>query len=161
MILAPTTLRRHRERGGESPLLLPLPWPPPRWEESSRSIPWPPWQRRGRSPSEIGSFSLFSFVSCSPDLAKNRFLYSRRSVTPIALIFLHDFFSGYKLPCAQSRAPTDVRGEHNPPPRAWPLGRSLVSCGGCGRPFPLIPSPKNHIYSKIILREFLSHLDFI
>src|SRR3989337_2340979 len=36
------------------------------------------------------------------------------------------FFSGYKLPCARSRATTDVRGEHNAPPRAWPLGRALV-----------------------------------
>ena len=74
------------ERGRE-PLLLLLPWPPPRWEESSPSGPWPPWRRRGRSPSEIGSPSLFSSVSRSPDLAENRFLYSGRSVTPIALRF--------------------------------------------------------------------------
>ena len=39
------------ERGREPPLLLLLPWPPPRWEESSPSGPWPPWRRRGRSPS--------------------------------------------------------------------------------------------------------------
>ena len=46
---------------GESPLLLLLPWPPPRWEESSPSVPWPPWRQRGGSPSEIGSISLFLF----------------------------------------------------------------------------------------------------
>ena len=58
-----------------------------RWEEGFRSFLWPPWRRRGGSPSEIGSPSLFSYVSRSPDQAKNRFLYSRRSVTPIALRF--------------------------------------------------------------------------
>ena len=60
---------------------------PPRWEESSPSGPWPPWRRRGGSPSEIGSPSLFSSVSRSLDLAENCFLYSGRSVTPIALRF--------------------------------------------------------------------------
>ena len=70
------------------------------------------------------------------------------------------FFSRYKLPCARSRAPTDVRG-HNPPPHARGLWRALVSCGLCGPPFAVIPTPKNHIYSKIILCEILLHLDFI
>ena len=56
-------------------------------EESSPSGPWSPWSRRGGSPSDIGSPSLFSSVSRSPDLAENRFLYSGRSVTPIALRF--------------------------------------------------------------------------
>ena len=59
----------------------------PRWEESSPFGPWTPWLRRGGIPSEIGSPSLFSSVSRSPDLAENRFLYSRRSVTSIALRF--------------------------------------------------------------------------
>ena len=53
----------------------------------SLSGPWSPWWRRGGSPSEIGSPSLFSSVSRSPDLAENRFLYSGRFVTPIALKF--------------------------------------------------------------------------
>ena len=75
------------EGAREPLLLLLLPWPPPRWEGSSPSSPWPPWRRRGGSPSEIGSPSLFSSVSRSPDLAENRFLYSRRYVTPIALRF--------------------------------------------------------------------------
>ena len=56
-------------------------------EESSPFGPWSPWRWRGGSPSEIGSPSLFSSVSRSPDLAENRFLYSGRSVTPIALRF--------------------------------------------------------------------------
>ena len=34
MIPLPMALRRHRERGGEGlPLVLPPPWPPPRWGE--------------------------------------------------------------------------------------------------------------------------------
>ena len=160
-MMAPTAFRRHRERGGESPLLLILPWPPPRWEESSPSGPWPPWRQRGGSPSEIGSPSLFSSVSRSCFLVENRFLYSRRSVTSIAMRFLTRFFSRYKLPCTRSRAPTDVQGGHNPPPRARLLWRALVSCGLCGSPFAVIPTVKNHIYFKIILREILLHLDFI
>jgi hypothetical protein len=43
--------------------------------------------RRGGSPSEIGSLSLFSSVSCSCFLAFHRFLNSRRTVTPIGLKF--------------------------------------------------------------------------
>ena len=39
--------------------------------------------------------------------------------------------------------------------------RALVGCGHCGPPFALMPPPKNHIYSKIILHEKLLHLDFI
>ena len=31
----------------------------PRWEKGFPSGPWPPWRRRGESPSEIGSISLF------------------------------------------------------------------------------------------------------
>ena len=55
--------------GERAPLLL-LTWPPPRWEESSPSGPWPPWRRRGGSPSEIGSPSLFSSISRSYFLAE-------------------------------------------------------------------------------------------
>ena len=44
------------EARGRAPLLLLLlPWPPPRWEESSPSGPWSPWLRRGGNPSEIAS----------------------------------------------------------------------------------------------------------
>ena len=75
------------ERGREPPSFFFFLGLPPRWEESSPSGPWSPWRRRGRSPSEIGSPSLFSSVSRPLDLAKYGFLYSRRSVTPIALRF--------------------------------------------------------------------------
>ena len=30
----------------------------PRWEKGFPSGPWPPWQKRGESPSEVGSVSL-------------------------------------------------------------------------------------------------------
>ena len=59
----------------------------PRWEKGFPSGPWPPWHGRGESPSEIGSVSLSLSVSALPDLAFHRFLYSRRSVTPIRLKF--------------------------------------------------------------------------
>ena len=75
-----------RERGREHPSFFFLGLLP-RWEKGFPSGPWSPWRRRGGSPSEIGSPFMFSSVSCSPDLAENRFLYSRRSVTPIALRF--------------------------------------------------------------------------
>jgi hypothetical protein len=93
-MVAPAAFRRHRERGGESP-------PPsssclaspPRWEESFPSGPWPPWRRRGGSPSEIGYLSLcFSSVSRLCFLAFHHFLNSRRSVTPIGLKFWGDFY---------------------------------------------------------------------
>ena len=35
----------------------------PRWEKGFPSGPWLPWRGRGESPSEIGSISLFLFVS--------------------------------------------------------------------------------------------------
>ena len=57
--------------------------------------------------------------------------------------------------CGRSRRAT----RRAQPTRACP--GALVSCGGCGPPFALILSPRNHIYSKIILHKFLSHLDFV
>ena len=59
-------------RGREPPSFLFFLGLPCRWEESSPSGPWSPWWRRGGSPSNIGSPSLFSSASRSPDLAKNR-----------------------------------------------------------------------------------------
>src|SRR3990170_14964 len=70
------------ERGREPPSFFFFVGLPPRWEESSPSGPWPPWWWRGGSPFEIGSPSPFSSVSRPCFLAENRFLYSRRSVTP-------------------------------------------------------------------------------
>ena len=94
----------------------------PRWEKGFPSGPWPPWHGRGESPSEIGSVSLSLSISALPDLAFHRFLYSRRSVTPIGLKFEHDFYvyisflaakEGHQLPYGWT---TRVRGV--PLPRA-------------------------------------------
>jgi len=76
-----------KERGREPPSFFFLLGLPPRWEESFPSGPWPPCLPEGRSPSEIGSLSLFSSVSVFQILAFHRFLNSRRSVTPIGLKF--------------------------------------------------------------------------
>jgi hypothetical protein len=109
-MFAPAAFRRHRERGAESPLLLLcLPWPPPRGEEGFPSGPWSPWLPEGRSPSEIGSLSLFSSVSRSCFLALHRFLKSRRSVTPIALKFLHEFFHKLSFLCPK-KGPNRLTG---------------------------------------------------
>ena len=70
------------------------------------------------------------------------------------------FFFVYKLPCTQSRALTDVRGGHKTPGCTCGLWQALVGCGLRGPPFVLIPPPKNHKYSKIILQKKLSRLDF-
>ena len=59
----------------------------PRWEKGFPYGPWPTWQGRGESPSEIGSISLSLSVSAFQILAFHRFLYSRRSVTSIGLKF--------------------------------------------------------------------------
>ena len=64
----------------------------PRWEKGFPSGPWPPWHGRGKSPSGIGSVSLFLFVSVFSDLAFHRFFYNRRSVTPIGLNFGQDLY---------------------------------------------------------------------
>ena len=59
----------------------------PRWEKGFPFGPWSLWCGRGESPSEIGSVSLSLFVSAFHILVFHRFLYSRRSVTPIELKF--------------------------------------------------------------------------
>ena len=46
----------------------------PRWEKGFPSAPWPPWWRRGESPSEIGSVSLSLSVSAFSDSALSPFL---------------------------------------------------------------------------------------
>jgi len=61
----------------------------PRWEKGFPSGPWSPWRGRGESPSEIGYVSL----SRSQILPFHRFLYIRRSVTPIGLKPSPQFFS--------------------------------------------------------------------
>ena len=67
----------------------------PRWEKGFPSGPWLPWRRRGESPSEIGSISLFmhSLFLCSLFLPLHRLLYIWRSVTPIGVNLSPRFFS--------------------------------------------------------------------
>ena len=72
------------ERGRETPFFFFLDLLP-RWEKGFPSVPWPPWWRRGKSPSEIGSVSLSLSVSAFQILPFHRFLYTQRSVTPIRL----------------------------------------------------------------------------
>ena len=64
----------------------------PRWEKGFPSSPWSPWCGKGESPSEIGSISLSLSISAFLILPFHRFLYSRRSITPIGLKFGHDFY---------------------------------------------------------------------
>ena len=88
-MMAPAAFRRHRERGGEKP------------PSSSSSLTFSLDGRRvsplflgfhggggaGAPPRLDLSLSLFPSVSALPVLAFHRFLYSRRSVTPIGLKF--------------------------------------------------------------------------
>ena len=53
------------ERGREPPSFFFFLGLPPRWEESFPPGPWPAWLPEGRSPSEIGSLSLFLFCFTS------------------------------------------------------------------------------------------------
>jgi len=128
----------------------------PRWEEGFPSGPWLPWRRRGRSPSEIGSPSLFSSVSRSQILALHRFLNIRRSVTPIAPILSPDFSPGNYLSCARRRARTALRGGQHPPGRVTPLGAPLWVVGTLGLRLPWFRSPKITYIPKKISVKFYS-----
>ena len=64
----------------------------PIWEKGSLSGPWLPWRGRGESPSEIGSISLFLRSLRWRILPLHRFLYIRRSVTPIGVNLSPRFF---------------------------------------------------------------------
>ena len=63
MMMAPAAFRRHRKPGGESPSFFFFLDLLPRWEKGFPSCPWPPWNGRGQSPSEIGYVSLSLSVS--------------------------------------------------------------------------------------------------
>ena len=76
-----------RERGRGAPFFFFFLDLLPRWEKGFPSGPWSPWHGRGESPSKIGSVYLSLAVSALSDPAFHRFLYSRRSVTPIGLKF--------------------------------------------------------------------------
>ena len=78
-------------RGREAPSLFFFLGLLPRWGKGFPSGPWSPWRGRGNSPSEIGYVSLSLSVSALQILPFHRFLYSRRSVTPIGLKFGHGF----------------------------------------------------------------------
>ena len=147
------------ERGRDPPPLLLLPWPPPRREESSPSGPWPPWRWRGGSPSEIGSPSLFSSVSRSPRSGRKTFLIFREIRNSDCAEILTRFFPDISFLAPEVEL--QPMFDEDPPPRARGLWRALVSCGLCGPLLAVIPTPENHIYSKIILREILLHLDFV
>jgi hypothetical protein len=161
MMIAPAVLQRHRERGGESP-------PPP-----SSSLASPLDGRRvaplvhglhgggGAGAPPRLDISLCSLLFRIPVFWQKKFLIFPEIRNSDCAEILTLFFSGYKLPCARSRAPTDLWGGHNPPPCARAAWRAQVSCDGRGPTFALIPPPKNHKYSKIILRKFLLHLDFV
>lgn len=98
-MMALAAFRRHQERGGRAPFffldLL------PRWEKGSHFGPWPPWRRRGESPSEIGYVSLSLSVFAFQIPPFHRFLYSRRSITPIGLNFGHNFYPDIRFLAAK------------------------------------------------------------
>ena len=155
-------LRRHRERGEENP--------PP---SSSSSLASPLDERR--VPPLVHGLHGSGGAGAPPrlDLPLCSLLFRVPEIWPFTVssipkirnsdcaeIFTR-FFSINYLSCARRRALTDVRGGHKTPGRAWALWRTLLGCGHYGNPFALIPPPKNNLYSKIILRKFLSRFDFV
>ena len=94
-MIALTAFRRHRERGGRDPSFFFFLDLPPRWEEGFPSGPWPPWRRRGGSPSEIGSLSLFPSVSAFPDSGLSPFLKFPEIRNSDWAEILTQFLSGY------------------------------------------------------------------
>ena len=75
---------------------------------------------------------LCSLLSRIPKSSRKPFLIFQEIRNSDCAEILTRFFSGYKLPCARSRAPTDVRGGHN---HHHALGASgapwcLVGCVG-------------------------------
>ena len=83
------------ERGREPPSFFFFLDLPPRWEEGFPSGPWPPWRRRGESPSEIGSLSLFPSVSAFPDSGLSPFLKFPEIRNSDWAEILTRFLSGY------------------------------------------------------------------
>ena len=71
-------------RGREPPFFLFFLDLLPKWKKGFPSSPWLPWLRRGESPFEIGSISLFLRSQILP---LHRFFNIRRSVTLIGLKF--------------------------------------------------------------------------
>ena len=112
MMIAPDGVPAPPEaRGREPPFLLFFLDLLPRWEKCFLSGPWLPWRGRGESPSEIGSISLSLSIFAFLILPFHRFLYSRRSITPIGLYFVHDFYLDISFLAAK---------EGHQPPYGWP-----------------------------------------
>ena len=133
----------------------------PRWEKGFPSGPWPPWHGRGESPSEIGSISLFLSVSAFRDPSPSPFLLypeirnsdwveSFAQIFRIKLAFLRQKKSVNRL----TGGPRESRARPGG-------GRAPLSRGHPGHSFTLILPPKNHKYSKLILRPFLSRLESV
>ena len=100
-----------------------------RWEKGFPSGPWPPWHGRGESLSENGFVSLSLSVSALLILAFHRFLYSRRSVTPIGLNFGHDLYpdisflaakEGHQPPYGVATRAQGAPAPWGAPPASWP-----------------------------------------
>ena len=155
-MMAPASFRHHRKQGGESP---------PSYSSLTFSL-----DGRRVSPLVHGlrcvggarahprldmSLCLSLFLR-SGILPFHRFLYIRRSVTPIGLKPSPRFFSKISF-LAERQPPGAHEGQGHAcppgarPPASWP---------------PRAPSrvgflPKNHKYSKNDLRPFLSRLDSV
>ena len=127
----------------------------PRWEKGFPSGPWPPWQWRGESPSEIGSLSLFPSVFALPDSALSPFLKFPVIRNSDWAEILTRFLFRYWISFGERRAPTALWSGHEGP------GRAPHPLGPLGHRLALIPLPKIHIYSKKNLRQFLSRLESV
>ena len=134
----------------------------PRWDKGFPSGPWTPWHGRGESPSEIGSVSLSLSVSAFSDPSLSPFLLYPEirnsdwgeSFAQIFLVKLAFF--------RQKKGINRLTGGPREPRAGLPhRGHGPLSCGHPGHCFALILLPKNHKYSKIILRPFLSRLDSV
>ena len=160
--MAPAAFRRHLERGGESS--------PP----SSSYLNSPLDGRRvsplvlglnggggARAPPRLDLSLCFLLFLHFPILAFHRFLYSRRSVTPIGLKFWGDFYPDISFLVAEGNPQPTYRGPTSLPGMPWVGGRALWACGPLGHRLTLILFPKIHIYSKINPHNFLLHLDFV
>ena len=103
----------------------------PRWEKGFPSGPWPPWRRRGESPSEIGSVSLSLSVSVFPDSALSPFLKFLEIYNSDWAEILTRFLSVYYISCGRRRAPTALRGGHEGQGRApYLVGPSSIVSRG-------------------------------
>lgn len=156
MMMAPAAFRHHRKRGGESP--------PSSSSSSSLTLshrekgfpfgPWPPWHGRVRAPPRLDLSLCPSLFLRSLILPFHCFFNSRRSVTPIGLKFLHDFYPDIGFLAAkkghQPHYGVSKRAQGVP----YPLGRAPHPRGPLGHCLALIPLPKIHIHSKKISVSF-------